>query len=296
MVEESIDNAVAQILRAFGDVSLGTGVSLREADVIDDYGTDDERAAARGLDELDDWERISDAEIEQHPSALCFMDDAGLRFHLPAYMRFTLRRFRESDSMSTDATIYRLCDPEEIERLRACLTHEQVNAIRVFLSTCLNAGDDWLDVSDVPLAMRLWQGDQSAAADLRDIQNARVSAANQLVRDFTELDEVMQQKWLSGDLTVAEQEQFCRLIQNAGRKSSQNAGRQPSIVTVSTAAAARSAGLVMLLAAILCAGAGISLYFRQRQDGIWWLPGVVGIGVAVVALLLDFRRQRRDAE
>ncbi len=288
MVEESIDNAVAQILRAFGDVSLGTGVSLREADVIDDYGTDDERAAARGLDELDDWERISDAEIEQHPSALCFMDAAGLRFHLPAYMRFTLRRFRESDSMSTDATIYRLCDPEEIERLRACLTHEQINAIRVFLSTCLNVGDEWLDVADVPLAMRLWQGDQSAAADLRDIQNARVSAANQLVRDFTELDEAMQQKWLSGDLTVAEQEQIGRLIQNAGRKS--------SIVTGSSAAAARTAGLVMLLAAILCAGAGISLYFRQRQDRMWWLPGVVGIGVAVVALLLDFRRQRRDAE
>jgi len=41
------DNAVNQIADAFADVSLGNGVSLREADVIDAYGTDDERASAR---------------------------------------------------------------------------------------------------------------------------------------------------------------------------------------------------------------------------------------------------------
>ena len=63
------DNAVNQIADAFADVSLGNGVSLREADVIDAYGTEDERASAREQDELHDCERISDEDIETHSSA-----------------------------------------------------------------------------------------------------------------------------------------------------------------------------------------------------------------------------------
>ena len=61
-----IDNAIKQIVEAFGNVPLGGGVSLREADVIDDYGSDEERAAARAHDELDDWQRVPDEDIENH--------------------------------------------------------------------------------------------------------------------------------------------------------------------------------------------------------------------------------------
>ncbi len=166
-------DAVKQIVDAFAEVSLGNGVSLHEADMIDDYGTDEEQAAARRQDELLDWQRIPDEDMENHSFVLCFMDDEGLRFHLPAYMRFTLRRYRESESMSTDSTLYRLCDPDCIKRLLAYLTGQQIDAIKTFLNTCLEIRDGGLDVRYVPLALRQWQGDEPAAEEW---QAARIAA------------------------------------------------------------------------------------------------------------------------
>ena len=161
MPTAQMENAVNQIVDAFANVPLGDGVSLHEADVIDDYGSADERAAAREHDELHDWQRIPDDDMENHSSVLCFMDEEGLRFHLPAYMRLALRRYRDCESMSTDAALYRLCDPDCINNLLAFLTKQQIAAIRTFLTTCLEIGDDWLDVSDVSLALRQWQGDEA---------------------------------------------------------------------------------------------------------------------------------------
>ena len=57
MTTTQTDDAVNQIVNAFAEVSLGNGVSLREADVIDDYGSANERAAARKHDEHHDWQR-----------------------------------------------------------------------------------------------------------------------------------------------------------------------------------------------------------------------------------------------
>lgn len=212
------ENAVNQIANAFANVSLGNGVSLREPDVIDDYGTDDERAAARKQDELHDWQRIPDEDIENHSFALCFMDDDGLRFHLPAYMCFTLRRYRESKSMSTDSTIYRLSDPDCIERMLAYLTVQQIDAIKTFLNTCLEIGDDWLDISKVPLALRRWHGDETAASELQALKAAQVAGTKQLAESFSGLDPALIQKCISGDLTHDEQQKVLALIDNATGK------------------------------------------------------------------------------
>jgi hypothetical protein len=204
MPTTKIDDAVNEIVDAFADVLLGNGVSLREADLIDGYGTDRERAAAREQDEHSDWQRIPDEDIENHSSVLCFMDDEGLRFHLPAYMRYTLRRYRESESMSTDFTIYRLSDPACIERLLVYLTDHQVNAIKSFLNACLEIGGDWLDVSNVPLALRQWQGDEEAARELQAVQ----AATRKQVTEWRGLDADLYEKFFSGDLTAEEQRQL----------------------------------------------------------------------------------------
>ncbi len=74
---------INRVEKTFGDVRLGDGVSIREAFVIDNYGTSEERAAARSKDELLDWHKLIDSNL-LCGQALCFMDDAGIRFHLPA--------------------------------------------------------------------------------------------------------------------------------------------------------------------------------------------------------------------
>jgi len=222
MHSRQTNDAINQIVDAFARVTLGNGVSVREADVIDDYGTESERAAARERDEIHDWQRIPDEDIENHSSVLCFMDDDGLRFHLPAYMRFTLCRYRESESISADATIYLLCEPHYINRLLVHLTKQQINAIKAFLTTCLVIGDDWLDVSNVPLALRHWSGDEAACEELHARQMAQNAAAKKLTSIFSELDPELLQKCLGGNLTEDEQQQLLGLWRDAIGKSSPN--------------------------------------------------------------------------
>jgi len=39
------------------------------------------------------WQELSDADIEEFCSILPWLDDEGLRFYLPAFMSYALRRF-----------------------------------------------------------------------------------------------------------------------------------------------------------------------------------------------------------
>jgi hypothetical protein len=93
---------------AFGDVQLEDGISLREAIVLDNYGTDQERHRARSQDELGDWRKIPDETIARYSASLAFLDAKGMRFYLPAFMRFALRHYQKSDSASIPYTIYQL--------------------------------------------------------------------------------------------------------------------------------------------------------------------------------------------
>jgi hypothetical protein len=81
-------------------------ISLHEAEVIDDYGSDDERAEARLLDTESSWDRVPDSHIEACTTALCHVDPAGWKYYVPAYMIWTLRHFRSSDSIVSEFTVY----------------------------------------------------------------------------------------------------------------------------------------------------------------------------------------------
>src|SRR5678815_5091502 len=81
---------IDELKATFGSVSRGTGVTLHEAEVIDDYGSDDERAAARLLDTDNSWIELPDELIADHPSILCFLDTDGFRYYLPGYLTFAL--------------------------------------------------------------------------------------------------------------------------------------------------------------------------------------------------------------
>lgn len=163
-----VQAAITRINEAFSGVELGDGISLLEANVIDYCGSDEERTDARIRDERSDWREIPDERIEQLPSALCFMDPKAVRFHLPAYMSFSLRRHLDSEAQSADSAIDYLSNPASLESLRPILTEEQVQAITTYLSTCLEIGEEWLDVEDVRVTLQAWSGDEAAARKLSE--------------------------------------------------------------------------------------------------------------------------------
>jgi hypothetical protein len=96
---------IARVEKVFGDVRLGDGVSLREAFVLDDYGSTEERAAARSQDELIDWRKLVDADLLTD-QALCFMDEAGVRFHLPACFVTVLQEKRRNFNQMYSALLF----------------------------------------------------------------------------------------------------------------------------------------------------------------------------------------------
>jgi len=101
-------SVIDAIEKAFGGVRLEDGVSLREAIVLDNYGTDEERQRARLQDEPEDWRKIPDETIADYSASLAFLDAKGMRFYLPAFMCFAVRNYQHSDSASIDYTLYTL--------------------------------------------------------------------------------------------------------------------------------------------------------------------------------------------
>ncbi|MCW3095898.1 MAG: hypothetical protein JWL77_1516 [Chthonomonadaceae bacterium] len=107
-IEERHTALIAQIRMAFAGVTRMGGVSLHEADVIDGYGSPQQRNAARKLDTDRVWWEVPDADIERYHWILSFLDATGFRYYIPAYMTWTLAHYEHSESDSGDKTIYAL--------------------------------------------------------------------------------------------------------------------------------------------------------------------------------------------
>ena len=114
---ESAESIIEAIRLAFAGVSRGK-ISLHEAEVIDNYGSKEERAEARRLDTGASWDRVPDSHIEECTTALCHLDPAGWKYYVPAYMIWSLQYFRESDSLVPDHTIYTFDPKADDPRLR----------------------------------------------------------------------------------------------------------------------------------------------------------------------------------
>ena len=134
-MEQTKDELISSIEAAFSGVKLGSGVSWREADVIDDYGSRSEREAARAQDEKEDWTKIPFDLIGdlRYQAVLSFMDDEGLKFHLPACLIYFLKESNESDSAIIDSTLFTLMDERRIKNLKPLLDQAQQSCIINFL-------------------------------------------------------------------------------------------------------------------------------------------------------------------
>ena len=149
---------IADITAAFSDVRRGS-TTLHEADVIDSCGSDAQRRAARSRDTESRWQDVPDADIESHSSALSFLCPESFRYYLAAYMVWSLRHYRTSDSASSDFTIYALTpntnkqrDKSKLSRF-ALFSPRQTMAVRRFLEFMIEHGDGCADDTAAKLAL-----------------------------------------------------------------------------------------------------------------------------------------------
>jgi hypothetical protein len=88
----------AAIRSAFAGVRLGSGVSLQQARIIDEWGGDLSQAEFDALPQhetTDDWTAISASELVC--DALAHLDADGLRYYLPALMLWLLDHHDDQD-------------------------------------------------------------------------------------------------------------------------------------------------------------------------------------------------------
>jgi len=141
---------IDEIASAFAGVTRDDGVSLHQADVIDDYGTPEQQMAARELDVDETWDQVPDEDIAKYYWVLSHMDPKGLQYYVPAFMTWALRNYDVSDSASLDAIVFALTEPickkaDRIDHRRlAVFTPSQRRAIGHFLEfLCDYAPEDY---------------------------------------------------------------------------------------------------------------------------------------------------------
>jgi hypothetical protein len=106
----------------------------------------DEKERARQSDFRQRWQDSPDEVIKNHPSALAFMDAKGLRFNLPAYMRFAVFHFEDGDSDSIDSTIYAVSrEPQDLDTEWAIFSERQKTTIAKFLRYMVLEARDLID-------------------------------------------------------------------------------------------------------------------------------------------------------
>ena len=88
---DQAEQLISSLAESFRDVSLGNGITLHEANAIDLRLSVSEQRAMRRLDKASQWQNVPEEHLIKCSSALSFLDPAGFRFYLPAFLTFGLR-------------------------------------------------------------------------------------------------------------------------------------------------------------------------------------------------------------
>lgn len=135
---------IDEISTAFAGVQLEDGDSLNMTEYYDSGDSAVKFLEAAKLDERNEWGRIPDSVLESFTVTFCFTDLKGFRFYIPAYMIWTIRNHRISDSIIADYTIYAI-DPDRCQFTEVpfldWFTPAQVNAMIAFLQFCSGEED-----------------------------------------------------------------------------------------------------------------------------------------------------------
>lgn len=140
----------AEIRAAFAGVTREGGISWSEADVIDAYGTEEQRTAARAFDRESSWEDLIDDPlwVDDSASNFSFLDPIGFRFYIaPAMIRSVRRGWGTIDFQLDLSNTFN-------KRMVARLNADQARAIMRFARFMIAAGDAEGD----ELTRAEWQG------------------------------------------------------------------------------------------------------------------------------------------
>lgn len=92
------DELLKLIENAFDGVERENGITLHQAVVVDEYGSEQEFIDAEKLDTETRWQDVPDSDISTHTSIYCFLDPKGFRYYLPASMSWAVKHYEEDDN------------------------------------------------------------------------------------------------------------------------------------------------------------------------------------------------------
>ncbi len=132
-----IDALILRIQEAFVEVSRGDGETLHQACLEDFYDTDEPEWITAGLkDPEEHWSDVPDWKLESGSTSLYYFNVAGWQFYLPAFMCWSLRNWRASDTITADSVIWNLTLSGQGDRASeryASLNRDQSEVVCSFL-------------------------------------------------------------------------------------------------------------------------------------------------------------------
>lgn len=136
-----------RIEAAFGNVVLGTGTSLHQAQALDRMDLPAVVEQARRRDTEHRWQEIADEKVEDFHYALTYLNPEGLRFYLPRYMIFSLEH-PGLDSPAVDAAVYACDFGDDTENIQQevlaqfnAMSRRQMTVIAEFLAFVAQSED-----------------------------------------------------------------------------------------------------------------------------------------------------------
>lgn len=150
------------IHRAFDGVERGRGITLHEAAVIDDYGSEVEQKKARALDQEARWQDVPDSAIAGN-HFLGYLDVEGYRYYLPAVMSWSIRNdhYHETYERLMPLVVSRDVgrgrgEKFDVQRFikKHSFTPEQVQAIYFFLVLAVVQGGQKVEEDHYPVMLK----------------------------------------------------------------------------------------------------------------------------------------------
>jgi len=148
------EQLISDIKIAFKDVLLKDGIGINEADRMEQQLRDVLIQKGRNLDRMwwESWRDIDDKYMASYSSVMDYMDAAGIKWVMPAYMTYIVKHYKEG-SFCVDSTIYTLEVGVKGSDNLDIYTVEQKRVIATFLTFMVDVGEEWVDVESAQNAL-----------------------------------------------------------------------------------------------------------------------------------------------